>query len=160
MRRELLAIEPRLAFLGLEPMTAMVDATLFPARAATVLLGSFSALALVLAIIGLYGVVSFNVARQTREIGIRMALGADRGRVVGGVLRHSAILVGAGGLIGLVLAAGAAQVVSGMLVGISAFDPITYAVAAITLAAASFLASVVPARRAASVDPINALRNQ
>jgi predicted permease len=159
VRRELLAIEPRLAFMGLEPMTAMVDATLFPARAAMVLLGAFSALALVLAVIGLYGVVSFNVARQTRDIGIRMALGSDRGRVVTDVLRQSGTLVAAGGCVGLLLAAAAAQALAGMLVGISALDPLTYASAALILAAAAIIASVVPARRAASVDPITALRS-
>jgi macrolide transport system ATP-binding/permease protein len=159
VRRELLGIEPRLAFLGLEPMTATIDATLFPARAAVVLLGSFSALALLLAIIGLYGVVSFTVARQTRDIGIRVALGADRRRVIGDVLRQSGTLVMTGGVIGLMLAAGAAQVLSGFLVGISALDPVTYVAATLVLAASAVIASIVPARRAATVDPLTALRS-
>lgn len=160
MRRELLALQPRMAFLALEPMIGMVDATLFPARAATVLLGSFSVLATVLAVIGLYGVVSFNVARQTRDIGIRMALGAGRGRVVTGVLRQSGTLVLWGSIVGLALGAGAAQVLSGFLVGISAFDPVSYAAASLVLAIAALLAGVVPAHRAATIDPISALRRQ
>jgi predicted permease len=160
VRKELLALEPRLAFLGLEPITGMINATLFPARAAMTLLGSFSALALVLAIVGLYGVVSFNVARQTRDIGLRMALGADRGRVLRGVIAQSFSLVGTGAIIGLVLAAGAAQLLSSFLVGISPFDLVTYGGAAAILSTAALVASLVPARRAASVDPLAALRSQ
>lgn len=160
VRRELLALQPRMAFLGLEPMTGMVDATLFPARAAMVLLGCFGALATVLAVVGLYGVVSFNVARQTRDIGIRMALGAGRGRVVADVLRHSGTLVLYGLIADGVLAVGAAQVLSGFLVGVSALDPVSYAAAALVLAVAALMAGVVPAHRAATIDPITALRRQ
>ena len=160
VRGALLTEEPRLAFLGLEPLTGLIDATLFPARAAMVLLGAFSALALVLAIIGLYGVVSFTVARQTREIGIRMALGADRGRVMSGVIVRSGALVLAGGSVGLALSAAAAKVLAGFLVGVSSFDPVSYGSALAVLSLAALLASVVPARRAATIDPITALRAQ
>jgi macrolide transport system ATP-binding/permease protein len=158
VRRTLLGIDPTLAFMGLEPMTGMIDTTLFPARAATVLLGAFGGLALVLAVIGLYGVVSFTVARQTRDIGIRMALGADRGRVVGDVLARSFTLVSSGALVGLALSAAAAQVLSGFLVGVSSFDPLSYTAALVVLGAAALVATIVPARRAASINPIEALR--
>jgi predicted permease len=158
MRRELLAIEPRLAFMGMEPYAAMVDVTLFPARAATVLLGTFSVLALVLAVVGLYGVVSFSVARDTRTIGIRMALGATRAQVVARVLKGSLGIAIAGGVVGLLLAAAAAQGLAGFLVGVSPFDPASYGVALATLIAAAAVASVVPARRAATLDPVVALR--
>lgn len=158
VRRTLLGIEPTLAFMGLEPMTGMVDATLFPARAATVLLGAFGGLALVLAVIGLYGVVSFTVARQTRDIGIRMALGADRGHVISDILGHSFRLVGSGALAGLLLSVGAAQVLSGFLVGVSSFDPLSYIGALVVLGLAALIATVIPARRAASINPIEALR--
>jgi predicted permease len=160
VRRTLLSIDPTLAFMGLEPMTGMIDTTLFPARAATVLLGAFGGLALVLAVIGLYGVVSFTVARQTRDIGIRMALGADRRHVIGGVLANSFTLVGSGAIAGLLLAIGAAQVLSGFLVGVSSFDPLSYAAALAVLGAAALVATVIPARRAASINPIEALRSQ
>jgi putative ABC transport system permease protein len=158
VRRSLLSIDPTLAFLGLEPITGMVDATLFPARAATVLLGAFGGLALVLAVIGLYGVVSFTVARQTRDIGIRMALGADRGHVIGDIVLKSFALVGSGALVGLLLSAGAAQVLSGFLVGISSFDAVSYIGALAVLGIAALAATIVPAKRAVSINPIEALR--
>lgn len=159
VRRTLLGIEPTLAFMGLEPISGMIDATLFPARAATFLLGAFGALALVLAVIGLYGVVSFTVARQTRDIGIRMALGADRGHVVGGIVAKSFTLVGSGALAGLLLSVGAAQVLSGFLVGVSSFDPLSYLGALCVLGMAALIATIVPAQRAASINPIEALRS-
>jgi predicted permease len=159
MRRELVAIEPRLAFMGMEPFAAMVDVTLFPARAAMVLLGAFSALALVLAVVGLYGVVSFSVARDTRAIGIRMALGATRTQLVTGVLKGSLGIAIIGGVVGLLLAALAAQGLAGFLVGVSVFDPVSYAVALVTLLASAAAASLVPARRAATLDPVTALRS-
>ncbi|TAK15178.1 MAG: FtsX-like permease family protein, partial [Acidobacteria bacterium] len=160
VRRALLAIDPTLAFIGLEPVSGMVSATLFPARAATVLLGTFGFLALVLAIIGLYGVVSFTVARQTRDIGIRMALGANRGDVIGSVIGRSFTLVASGALAGLLLSVFAAQVLSGFLVGVSSFDPLSYAGALFILGSAALVATIVPARRAASINPIEALRAQ
>lgn len=159
MRRALLSIDPTLAFMGLEPMSGMVNTTLFPARAATVLLGAFGGLALVLAVIGLYGVVSFTVARQTRDIGIRMALGADRGHVIGDIVKSSFALVGSGAFAGLLLSIGAAQVLSGFLVGVSSFDPISYLGALVVLGLAALVATIVPARRAASINPIEALRS-
>lgn len=159
VRRALLTIDPTLAFLGLEPITGMINTTLFPARAATVLLGAFGGLALVLAVIGLYGVVSFTVARQTRDIGIRMALGADRGHVVGDILGKSFTLVGSGALVGLLMSVGAAQVLSGFLVGVSSFDPISYLGALVVLGLAALVATIVPAKRAASINPIEALRS-
>jgi ABC-type antimicrobial peptide transport system permease subunit len=160
VRRTLLGIDPTLAFIGLEPMTGMIDTTLFPARAATVLLGAFGGLALVLAVIGLYGVVSFTVARQTRDIGIRMALGADRASVIGGVLGKSFALVASGAAAGLLLSIAAAQVLSGFLVGISSFDLASYVSALMVLGLAALAATIVPARRAASINPIEALRAQ
>jgi predicted permease len=159
VRRTLLGIDPTLTFMGLEPVSEMVNTTLFPARAATVLLGAFGMLALVLAVIGLYGVVSFTVARQTRDIGIRMALGADRGHVIGDVLGRSFTLVGSGAAAGLLLSIAAARVLSGFLVGVSSFDPLSYAAALIVLGGAALVATIVPAKRAASINPIEALRS-
>jgi predicted permease len=159
MRRELLALEPRLAFMGMEPVSKMADITLVPARAATWLLGAFGGLALVLALVGLYGVVSFTVARDTRNIGIRMALGATTGRILTDVLRSSVRIAGAGALAGLGLAALAAQAVSGFLVGVTAFDLVSYVGAAAILLTAALVAALVPARRASRTNAIQAIRS-
>jgi ABC-type antimicrobial peptide transport system permease subunit len=127
-------------------------------RAVASLAGLFGAIALVLAAIGLYGVTAFSVARRTSEIGIRMALGADRGRVLGLVLGGVFSRVAAGVLLGLPLAVGAGYLVSAQLYGVSFWDPIALSVAAGALAVAAFVASIVPASRATVLAPMKALR--
>ena len=149
---------PKVAKVDLQPLAALMDATQFPVRVATAVLAIVSGLALVLATIGLYGVIAFNVSRQTREIGIRMALGAGQARVVRQVVTEGLILVGAGALVGALAAGLAARVLSAALYGVGAFDPIIWSVAAGTLILAAILAAVVPARRASAVDPMAALR--
>jgi putative ABC transport system permease protein len=109
--------------------------------------------------IGLYGVIAFSVARRTREIGIRMALGSTRGQVLRQVLTEALGLVVVGTLVGSALAAVGAQALSGVLLGVTAFDPVSYVVATVLLLLTAMLASVIPARRAASVDPLIALRS-
>ena len=125
----------------------------------TVLLGIFAGVALCLAAIGLYGVMAYTVTQRTREIGIRMALGADRRRVVGLVLRQSAALTILGLLIGLGGAIGTTRYLGDLLFGLTPLDPMTYVVAASVFALVAAIASYVPARHATSVDPMIVLRN-
>ncbi|MCA1559708.1 MAG: ABC transporter permease [Acidobacteria bacterium] len=125
-----------------------------------VLLGIFAAVALCLAAIGLYGVMAYTVTQRTREIGIRMALGADRRRVVALVLRHSAALTILGLVIGLAGAIFTTRYLTGLLFGLTPLDPITYVVAASMFALVAMIASYLPARHATNVDPMIALRNE
>jgi len=118
----------------------------------------FSLLALALASIGLYGVTAYNIARRTSEIGVRMALGADRGDVVSMVLRGAFWQVGIGLIIGLPLAVIAGHLMSAKLYGVVGGNPATLAVAVGALAVCAFIAGFIPARRAASIEPVRALR--
>ncbi len=136
-----------------------MNTVLFPVRASAALLASLSMLALLLATIGLYGVIAFNVSRRTREIGIRMALGASQGLVVREVVIDGLMLVAAGGVIGAIAAALAGRVLAGALYGVGAFDPLAWIASFGSLAIAAIAAAVVPARRAARVNPIAALRS-
>lgn len=117
-------------------------------------------IALLLAIVGVYGVVSYSVSQRTPEIGVRMALGARAGDVARLIIRQGIVLVGSGLAVGILLAAGASQAVGSMLVGVRPYDPLTYAVASLLLALAAVVASCIPARRAALVDPMVALRSE
>jgi len=119
---------------------------------------AFGALALVLACIGLFGLMSYNVARRTNEIGIRMALGAQRGTVLGMVMRESMLLVGIGVVLGLGAALWAGRFVKTVLYGLPPNDPLTITAAVVVIAAVSGLAGFLPARRASRVDPMDALR--
>ena len=129
-------------------------------RLLTWLLGGFAALALVLAALGLYGVVAYAVGRQRREIGIRMALGADRARVLLGVIGRSSLLTGAGLLAGLFLAWAGGRLLASQLYGVEPTDLPAFAGAALALALVSLAAAVIPARRATRVDPARALREE
>jgi len=120
--------------------------------------GFFGFLAALLAAIGLYGVISYMVLQRTREIGIRMAIGADRAEVVKMILRESAMLTAAGLVIGTGLALGAAQAAKSLLYGLKPRDPATLVMAVVTLSAVAGLASLVPAFRASKLDPLEALR--
>ena len=122
------------------------------------LLAIFAAVAMVLAAIGLYGVMSYSVVQRTKEIGIRMALGARRPDVVTLVVRQGMTLVLIGIAAGTLLSLGMTRLIAGMLFGISATDPVTFAGVAVLLGAVAFFANYVPARRGASVDPMVALR--
>ena len=126
----------------------------------TVLLASFAALAFVMAMFGVYAVLSFAVARRTAEIGIRMALGADRARVVALVLREGAVLTGIGAIVGVAGALALTRYLKSLLYDVSATDPVTYATVLLGLAAAATLATLVPARRASSIDPMQAIRHE
>ncbi len=158
VRQALLALDPRSIVVEMEPLASLVATALFPVRASAALLASLSALALLLATVGLYGVIAFNVSRRTREIGIRMALGASPGRVVRQVVVEGLLLVGLGGLVGAVGAALVGRGLAGVLYGVAAFDPVAWLAAITALALAALVAALVPARRAAGVDPMLALR--
>jgi predicted permease len=139
-------------------MRAQIGQSLFTERLVAALSAGFGLLATLLAALGLYGVMSFAVTLRTREIGIRMALGADRGDVLRMVLRDVAVLVAIGVALGLPGGYGVGRVIESQLFGLSARDPLTYAVATSTLVMAALLAGWVPARRATRVDPMVALR--
>jgi ABC-type antimicrobial peptide transport system permease subunit len=151
-------MDPRLTLLDVDTLRGQVDQALAPQRVLVTLLGVFGGLALALASIGLYGVASYSVTQRTREIGIRMALGASRQSVMGLVLVQALALVAVGAVVGSVLAVVLSQFIGGLLVGIQPADPLTFAVTALVLVAVAALASYFPARRATRVDPLLALR--
>jgi predicted permease len=160
MRREILALEPNAVFLDSQTMDAQVDMTLLPARLAAQTASLVGLVATVLAAVGLYGVIAYAVARRTREIGIRVALGAAPGGVVALVMRQGLAVAVGGVAVGSVLAFLAARAVSSALYGISALDPLAWSGAIAALLTAATLANYIPARRASLVDPSVALRSE
>ena len=158
LQRELRTLNPELVFLDKGTERDLADVRLFPVRAGAWLIGAFGALALVVAAVGLYGVIGYSVSRRVREIGIRKALGARPGQLLGMVLGEGMVLVMIGGVIGVVLAAGAAQVLSSVLF-VGPFDAVSFSIAFGVLAVVALVANAVPARRAANVDPMVALRS-
>jgi putative ABC transport system permease protein len=152
--------DPNQSFLDVQSYERRVANRIWQRRLAGALFGSFAILALVLAAVGLYGVLSYLVGQQTREIGLRMALGAAPQDVVRMVLRRGMSLTVAGIAIGLVLALGLARAISGILYQVSAADPLTFSAVPAVLAAIAALACYLPARRATRVDPLIALRAQ
>jgi macrolide transport system ATP-binding/permease protein len=134
--------------------------TAYMRRSTAWLVGGFAVLALVLGVIGLYGVIAYSVGQRTREIGVRMALGAERRRVYRLVLGEAGWLTAIGVVLGLACSLGAARLMSGLLFGVAAWDVPTLAGVAIVLGASAILASFLPARRAASIDPADALRTE
>jgi predicted permease len=160
MRRELLALEPNLVFVENQTMEAEVGATLFPARASAWLVGGVGTIAMLLAAIGLYGVIAYSVARRTREMGIRIALGARPAAVLTLVLRQGLLVAAAGVTAGCLLAVIAARAIAGALYGVGAYDSISWVAAVVVLLTVSGLANLIPAWRAARVDPSIALRTE
>lgn len=158
IRSEVQAMDAELPVYNTRTMEAAMDESLAGRRFSMLLLALFAAVALALAAVGVYGVMSYGVEQRTKEIGIRMALGAEQGDVVRMVVSGGARLAGAGIGAGLLLALGLSRVMRGMLYGVGSFDAITYLGLAVALAAVAMLASWLPARRAARVDPNSALR--
>ena len=152
------SVDPDMPVTGILPMEAMLAQSLAQPRLASLLLGIFAGLALLLAAVGIYGVIAYNVGQRTREIGIRVALGAQNSNVLGLVLKQgmSLGLIGLG--IGLAASLALTRFLKGLLFGVSPTDPLTLLVVAIILASVAFLACYLPARRAMAVDPIVALR--
>jgi len=158
MRRALRDADPNQPIGSIGTMESAISATvaepLFQAR----LIGAFSVVALVLAAIGIYGVVAYSVAERTHEIGIRVALGAGRADVIGMVLRRLLVLLVPGMAFGVIGALATTRVLSSLLFEIRPNDPATFITVAVLLAAVAIIAGMVPARRASRVDPLVALR--
>lgn len=158
VRREARALDPGMPMFEVETLATQVAASLRQERLVATLSSGFGLLALLLSCLGLYGILSYTVARRTNEIGIRMALGADRRDVLWLVLRDALRLVLLGVALGIPAALAAARLVSSQLFGISAADPLTLGLAALVLLAVAAVAGYLPARRATRVDPLVALR--
>jgi predicted permease len=157
-RGEVQTLDPRLPVFDVKTLDQHVSVSLFPLRVGAVILGAFGALALALAVIGLYGIMAYSVSQRTREIGIRIALGARPRDVLELVAGHGLLLTLAGIAVGLIVAVASTRFMSSLLYGISATDPVTVAGAVLVLAVVGLLACLVPARRAARIDPLRALR--
>ena len=160
LRAEVAALDRDLPLTDLRTMNSFLGVALFPARIVGAVLGVFGLLGLVLAAVGIYGVMSYSVAQRTREIGIRMAIGAARAQVVRLVMGQGMRLVVAGAGIGLVGALAASRLLRGVLYGSSVVDPVAFVGVPLGLTAVAMLAIWIPARRAASVDPMRALRSE
>ncbi len=158
VRREIHSLDPRLAVSDVRLMEDIVGEAVAGPRFAMLLLGAFAGLALVLGAVGLYGMIAYMVSQRRHEIGIRLALGAGKGNVLGLMVRQGLGIALVGIVIGLAAAFLATRALASVLYGVSAIDPLTFAGAALLLALVALLASYIPARRAARVDPITALR--
>jgi putative ABC transport system permease protein len=158
VRRAVTEIDPDVYVAQLQPLTVMLSKHLAQPRFNMMLLGVFAGVAMILAAIGIYGVIAYSVAQRTREIGIRIALGAQRGEMLGMILRQSLTVVAVGLAIGLLAAFAGTRLLASLLYGVSANDIFTYASVVLLLGMAALLASYIPARRAMKVDPMVALR--
>jgi predicted permease len=162
LRRTVRDVDPSIPVVSLKTFRQHLNSNLelWIVRAGAALFSIFGGLALGLAVVGLYGVKAYSVARRTREIGIRMALGAQPGMVLRMIMREGSIMLLSGVAIGLLLAVATAKILSGILYQVGALDPIAFTVAPLLLAAAALIATWLPARRATHVDPIQALRTE
>jgi putative ABC transport system permease protein len=151
-------INPNLPVSGVRTLQEIYDASMARTSFTLVMLGIAGGMALLLGVGGLYGVISYSVSQRSREIGIRIALGAQAGTVTRMFVIHGLVLAGVGVAIGLVVALSIVRLMSSLLFHVSAIDPLTYMLVSVTLIGATLLASYVPALRATTVDPINALR--
>jgi putative ABC transport system permease protein len=160
VRREIRAIDETLPIMNLKTLEDHIDGStsLWLVRLGANMFGIIGALALFLSVVGVYGVKAYMVAQRSREIGIRMAMGATKRDALWLILKDGMVLTLAGVGVGLILAAVIARLLSGMLYGVSALDPMAFTVAPVVLAAVAMLATYLPARRAAGVDPMVALR--
>jgi predicted lysophospholipase L1 biosynthesis ABC-type transport system permease subunit len=160
LRKAVLDLEPDILFTEDVPAAEVVATTMMPTRIGAVAVGAFGSLALLLAAVGLYGVVTQSVSRRTREIGIRLAVGAQRGQVIRMILLQGGRLALGGIAVGALGAAATGRVLESLLYGVSTFDPIAYGAAGSLLLLVSLLANLRPALMASSVDPVRALQNE
>jgi predicted permease len=160
LRRAVAELDPTLTIFDDGSLTSALELALFPAKLAAVVLASFGLLAVVLAATGVYGIMAYAVSRRTREIGIRMALGAAPSQVARAVLTRTALLLIVGVSVGFAMAFAGGEFFSQILYGIGAHDPLTYLCAFALMAVVAFIACWVPARRAISIDPLTALRTE
>jgi predicted permease len=153
-------MNPNLPVTEALPLSDITALGTIPQRIAAAIAGTLGVVGLLLAAMGIYGVTSYAVSRRTREIGIRMALGAESGDVLRLLLKQGAILAAAGVALGLVIAAAGSQLVESLLYGINGLDPITFLIAGVLFVSVALIATYLPARRALAVDPMTALRNE
>jgi ABC-type antimicrobial peptide transport system permease subunit len=159
-RRTLANINPDLTMVSFKSLDYQVADNFNGERLISRLTGLFGLLALVLASVGLYGITAYSVARRTNEIGVRMALGANRSHVVVMVMRRALVLVAIGLALGIPVALLGGRLMRTQLYGVRTYDPVTLAGAVFVLAAFAALAGFIPAKRAASIEPMNALRQE
>ena len=153
-------IDPKLAVDAAVPMERIVVSLTTRPRFYAALLSTFGAIAGFIAVIGLYGVLSYLVSRRTKELGIRMALGAQRNAVLQLVLRQGGVIIGIGLAAGIAGAAALTRYLEGMLFGLDALDPTTFVIVAFAFAIVALVAAYLPARRATAIDPLAALRHE
>ena len=158
VRVQIQSLEPNLAITNVQTIGQIVDQGLWAPEMGAALLTVFGGLAMILAAVGVYGVLAYSVTQQTREIGIRMAMGAERRDVLGLVVGQGLKLTGAGLALGFLIALGLTRQLSSLLFGVSAYDPLTYGGVTLILVIVALLACYIPARRATRVDPLVALR--
>jgi putative ABC transport system permease protein len=158
VREAIRRLDASLPVYDVETMEAKIGSSIAPQRFAMLLLGIFAALALVLAAVGLYGVIAYSVARRTREIGLRMSVGAARPDIFKLVVRQGMVWAVLGAAIGLSVSAAASQVLASFLYGVTERDPLTFAAVPLLLLAVAFAATAAPALTASRIDPIRALR--
>jgi ABC-type antimicrobial peptide transport system permease subunit len=160
IRNEINGLDRNLPLYDARTMVEHMNLPLFPARAAATALGGFGVLALLLAAVGIFGVMSYAVTQRTREIGVRIALGADSKEIIKLIVGQGALLVGIGVGIGLGVAGLGTRLLANLVFGVSALDPLTFVGVPALLTATAFLACYLPARRATKVDPMVALRQE
>jgi putative ABC transport system permease protein len=160
MVREIHAVDAGVPVYDIRTMQERLYDSLARQRFATAMLGAFAAFALLLAAVGVYGVISYLVTQSTHDIGLRLALGAQPGQILGLVLRQGMALAAAGIVAGLIGAAALTRVMASLLFGVSATDALTFGLVAAILAAVVCVATLIPARRATGVDPMVALREE
>jgi putative ABC transport system permease protein len=158
IREAVQSLDPKLTAIQTQTMRQAIDLNLTGQQSQTILLGVFAGLALLLSVVGLYGVMAYSVAQKTREIGIRMALGAGGGNVLGLVLREGAIIVSAGLALGLIASLAVTRLLGTLLFGVAATDLSTFAAVSALMAVVALAASFFPALRATRVDPLIALK--
>jgi putative ABC transport system permease protein len=160
MRQAVLLVDPAQPIHHVQPMESLVAASLSQRRFVVALLGFFAAMALLLAALGLYGVIGYATVQRTPEIGIRMALGAQPREVLSLVVGQGMRLAGSGAVLGLAASMAFSRMLQNQLFAVSPFDPLTFAVTALVLLSAAGFASLVPAMRATRIDPMEALRHE
>jgi putative ABC transport system permease protein len=160
VREAIWAVNPNLPLAGVRGLEELLDRSMARTSFSLIMLGIAAAVALILGAIGIYGVISYIVSQRTRELGVRLALGANAGDVKKMVLKHGMILCGIGVLIGLGAAFGLTRLLGALLYGVDPVDPLTFGAVAISLTVVALVASYVPAAKAASIDPVEAMRNE
>jgi putative ABC transport system permease protein len=158
IRGALAEIEPKRAMYAVRPLVESLSRSMAQQRLNTVLLSLFAATALLVAALGVYGVLSQQVAGQQRDIGVRLALGARGGQILAAIFAHAGAMTAAGTVAGLALAAVLSRLMTALLFGISAYDPLTFLIVPLILAAVAGAAASIPARRALAIEPARALR--